>query len=976
LPGEFPTIASALQHAIQHHQTGQLQAAETIYRQILHHQPNHLDALNLLGVLTQQIGQPDVAIELLQRAIALQPNHVHALYNLGVVLQEQGKWDAAIDRYRQVLHWQPMYRAALGNLGWVLRKQGNWDDAVITYRRLVQLQPDLAEAHSGLAIALREQGHWDDAISHHQQALQLKPEYAEAHISLGVTLQAQGKLEEAIASYQTALQRQPNSPEAHYNLATALLLTGAFRQGFAEYEWRWQVSSRLPHSPFQRFSQPLWDGSALAGQTILLHAEQGLGDTIQFSRYAPLVAAQGGRVIVECQPALARLLQSIAGVEQVVSQGNALPDFQVHAPLLSLPHLLDTTLDTIPAQVPYLAAPDSAIHVADSPAISLKVGIVWASGHYGQPESTRMQHQKSCSLALFSRLLQVPEVCLYSLQVGQDAWVEDIDRQNNQKCQLDRTRLQDLSPDLHDFGDTAAAIAQMDLVISVDTAVAHLAGALGKPVWLLLPFIPDWRWLLDRDDSPWYPTMRLFRQSQPGDWDGLFDRILATLKQQLPTHSTSSPLSVSIPYSLPSVASPPLSALLPQAVQQHQTGQFQAAAALYRQILQQQPEHLNALHLLGVLSHQIGQPHTAIALLKRAIDLQPNFVEALCNLGIVVQEQGLVDEAIAYYQRAVQCQPNSPEAHYNLADALLLTGNLVQGFQEYEWRWQTPQNRSQSPVQRFSQPTWDGSDLSGQTILLHAEQGFGDTIQFIRYVPFVAACGGRVIVECQPALVRLLQAIAGIEEVLSQGALLPPFDWQAPLLSLPRLLNTTLETIPAQVPYLTPPPSLLQLPKSDSSLLKIGIVWASGYQAQPGVSVGYHKKSCPLSMFMRLLAIPEVSLYSLQIGQDAADLRFCRRESRVQDLSCQIHDFGDTAAAIAQMDLVISVDTAVAHLAGALGKPVWLLLPFAPDWRWLLHRDDSPWYPTMRLFRQPQPGDWEQVLAHVVESLHRFTIKR
>ncbi|HEY9876455.1 MAG TPA: hypothetical protein V6D12_23720 [Candidatus Obscuribacterales bacterium] len=268
------------------------------------------------------------------------------------------------------------------------------------------------------------------------------------------------------------------------------------------------------------------------------------------------------------------------------------------------------------------------------------------------------------------------------------------------------------------------------------------------------------------------------------------------------------------------------------------------------------------------------------------------------------------------------------------------------------------------PSRRFSQPVWDGSNLEGRTILLHAEQGFGDTIQFIRYAPLVAGYQGRVFVECYAPLIKLFKCIPGIEQLIIKGETLPEFDVHAPLMSLPGILGTTLETVPAEVPYLSPPIPPIQLEVPPETLLKVGIVWAS----KPNhPTTG--RRSSPLSYFLNLQSISGVALYSLQKDPVAADMAQLQQAGLVQDLSDQLQDFIDTASAVSQLDLVISVDTAVAHLAGALGQKVWLLLSFIPDWRWMLGHEDSLWYPTMRLFRQESPGDWAGVFVRVAKAL-------
>jgi TPR repeat len=380
----------------------------------------------------------------------------------------------------------------------------------------------------------------------------------------------------------------------------------------------------------------------------------------------------------------------------------------------------------------------------------------------------------------------------------------------------------------------------------------------------------------------------------------------------------------------------------------------------------------------------MGNLDTAWEHCQQALALEPEFPEALNNMGLILFAQNRVEAAIASYERALAVKPNHINALWNRALGLLKLGNFAQGWVEYEWRWKC----DFMSLPHLVQPIWDGSALQGKTILLIAEQGFGDMIQFVRYVPLVAQSGGRIIVQCPSALTRLFATCSFISQIVDSETELPEFDVYAHFMSLPRIFGTTLETIPTAIPYLNPPEKYPQLlPVKPSTQLKVGIAWASGYKDETAMLLkDYKKRSCPLAYFVELLQIPGVSLYSLQLGKDVADLYDYlsdTSDSAIVDLSGGMHhggnriqDFADTAAIAFQLDLVISVDTSVVHLSGALGKPTWVLLPFTADWRWLLGRNDSPWYPhKMRLFRQPQQGDWESVFREVAIALQEIPIE-
>lgn len=443
-----------------------------------------------------------------------------------------------------------------------------------------------------------------------------------------------------------------------------------------------------------------------------------------------------------------------------------------------------------------------------------------------------------------------------------------------------------------------------------------------------------------------------------------------------------------------------ISDTLQLALQHHQAGRLQEAEALYRQILQAQPNHPGAHHLLGMIAYQVGKHDIAVEYVKRAIalnpavaefhnnlgtvyldtdrieaarphlatalQLQPDYVEARYNMGNLLRNEGKFEEAVAQYRQALKLKPDYAGAHWNLSLVLLLTGHFAEGWQEHEWRWEAEVGK---PWKRnFPQPLWDGADISGRTILLHAEQGFGDALQFVRYVPLVAKRGARVVLECQPELKALFKSVKGVKVLVAKGEPLPAFDVHAPLLSLPGIFGTTLETVPAPVSYLAANPKLAAAWRArmdgGRDTFKVGLAWAGN-----PVQGNNRNRSASLSLFAPLGKVEGVTFYSLQKGEAAQQTLTPPKGMAVIDLTAELKDFADTAALISNLDLVVTVDTAVAHLAGAMGKPGWTLLTFSPDWRWLLERGDCPWYPTMRLFRQERPGDWPGVVARAAEAL-------
>ena len=484
--------------------------------------PDYTEAWNNRGNVLKELQRYADALECFNRAIALQPGYADAWYNRGNVLKELKLLEEAVESFARAASLRPGYTEAYNNCGNVLKELGRLEDALLSYDQAVDSQPDDAEAYNNRGNVLKEIGLFDAAQESYNRAIAFRPDYAEAYSNRGLLFQALGRLDDAIEDYNRAIACPSDYLDACWNKSLALLLAGNFAEGWPLYEWRWKLGSAASFT--RDFRVPLWRGDEpLAGKTILLHSEQGWGDVIQFCRYARLVAELGARVILEVGQPLAFLLKNLEGVSEIIVRGSALPPFDCHCPLMSLPLAFHTTLDTIPKAPRYLETDKGtlkqwAIRLGEKG--KPRIGLAWAG-------RTTHANDRNRSVTLDALLSHLPGGFQYvSLQ--------------KEVCGSDQDTLQTGSEILHfggeivDFSDTAALCEHMDLVISVDTSVAHLAGALGKNVWVLLPFAPDFRWLLDRDDSPWYPSARLYRQDRPGNWTGVFQRVERELQNLLP----------------------------------------------------------------------------------------------------------------------------------------------------------------------------------------------------------------------------------------------------------------------------------------------------------------------------------------------------------------------------------------------------------------------------------------------------------
>jgi tetratricopeptide (TPR) repeat protein len=485
--------------------TGLLEEAALCYRTALRHDPAFFAGHYNLGNLLAKLGRPAEAIPCFQKAAILQPNNVHVENNLADALYRTGQLAEAEARYRSLIDRHPDLIDGHYNLGTLLLKTGRAPEASTHFQAVLTLDGDHVEAMNNLGTALIESGQYHAAETCLRTLAERHANAARPLTNLGVALRGVGKVQEAEACFVKALAHTPESNEARYNLATTLLQTGRLQEGWQPYEARWHQST-MPPRPFK---QPRWDGQPLGEQTLLLHAEQGFGDTLQFCRYVAM-AAQRARIILEIQKPLRGLLQrSLPSVDQIIVRGESLPKFDYHCPLLSLPLVFDTALSTIPATIPYLTGDPAKTaywreRLANLP--GLRVGIVWR-GNQAYADS---KMKRDLDPAYLAPLADLPGITFVSLQK---------DLSPEEQAQITSILpMTDWTADLHSFDDTAALLTGLDLVLAVDTAVVHLAGALGRPTWLLNRFDPCWRWLRDRDDSPWYPSLRQFRQATPGGW--------------------------------------------------------------------------------------------------------------------------------------------------------------------------------------------------------------------------------------------------------------------------------------------------------------------------------------------------------------------------------------------------------------------------------------------------------------------------
>jgi tetratricopeptide (TPR) repeat protein len=578
------TPAAKFREACTLHQRGELARARTLYEEVLRQEPRHAGAVNLLAMIAGQTGDFSRAAQLCTKAVQLDPANPVSHNNRGMALQSLKRWEEALASFDQAIKLKADYGLAHCNRGNTLKEMRLWDAALASYDRAIEIDPgnaaiqcnrgvalenlgrheaalesydraiamraDFAEAHYDRGNVLKALGDWESALASYERAVAINPGFVEAHFNKGFALYAVRRLDAALESYDRAIalrpdyaeaysnrgtvqrdlmqweaaassfdraiELKPDYAEAHVNKGIASLQAGDLLCGWTEYEWRWKLGDTSTLAWRRAFSQPRWSGrEALSGKTILLHDEQGLGDTLQFCRYAREVARLGATVILEVQKPLVSLLESLPGVSRVIARGDELPPFDYWCPLMSVPLAVETRLDSIPHGAGYLRADAGRVAAWQAklgPRTKPRIGLTWGG-------STALK-----SIPLAELLRHLPSTFEY---VSLQKEMREADRET---LNLNASIL-NFADELRDFGDTAALAECLDAVISVDTSVAHLCGALGRPTWVMLMASPDWRWLLDRGDSPWYPTVRLYRQDKPGDWGGALERVAADLRR-------------------------------------------------------------------------------------------------------------------------------------------------------------------------------------------------------------------------------------------------------------------------------------------------------------------------------------------------------------------------------------------------------------------------------------------------------------
>jgi len=1077
-------------------------AASTAIERAVKIDGEHAELLSLRGLLLKAQGRLNEALEVFRDCRLRYPDHFDGLHNGGVVACQLAEFEEAEEFARGALELSPKNLEALKSLARVLVSVRRAGEARAVFEQLQQAGGRQGDVQNGIGACFLLDNQPLAAIPCLDAALEDDPNNGTTWANRGIALKALGRYPEALESLQQAVRVAPDNAENLWNLSLAQLATGDYAGGWANYEIRFapqRVALDRVKLPATTIPQ-LMPGQDVNGKVVAVLAEQGLGDFIQFCRYGELLHREGAKVVLICPEHLVPLAHTLPWAEHI---GNGIPrsgsNIDFYIMVMSLPHRCGTTVASIPSPPAYLA-PTHQRMARWEPRLKdarRKVGIVWA----GRPTHGN-DYQRSTRLDQFGFLRSFQDrIKLFSLQMGERA-----DDAAPDGLELDR-----LGAEIVDFGDSAAAVAHLDLLISIDSAPVHLAGALGRPCWVLLSKSADFRWLTDGETTPWYPSLRLFRQHALGDWDSVFERVAQGLEDWLSDDSVASLPAVTPVYDVEwkpgEFVRAGVAAQLSHAVKAQQSGDHAAAVQIYEWVLKHEPAHQDSMRNLAVAYRVLGrvsdsqriygeamqlfprdpilltnfcnlasdlgdyaavqraaavaveeasdnagawymlalaadrlvQGDGGLAAIERAVALAPKRVDYMAAHAVIVQKQGdferseqiardilqiksdvadawLVmaqcycrrrdyergleayaraealkpdsapiwinravvfselgrhDEAISNARRGIELAPDNPEGHFNLSLLLLANGDYERGWKEYRWRLdprRKPRDRVAIPALR--KPMWAGEPVDGKTVFLMPEQGLGDWIQFVRYAALLKQRGARVCVAVHKPLHRLFEQCPHVDRVYLDGEPLHDYDYWAFPLSLPEYLGT--EPAFEVSRYLSPPQQLVgewgaridaQVGPRTEGKPRIGVVWG-GRPTHPRDAV----RSIPVEALAPLLLDSRYDWVALQHGEAYAQA-YRLGDRLVHNLGKAVNDLADTAAILRNLDLLVSIDSAPVHLAGAMGLPCWVLLDAAPDWRWGRIGGENPWYPNMRLFRQPVAGDWAAVISRVAVEL-------
>lgn len=900
-----------------------------------------------LGLTCYYLFQYDDSIKYLRYLSEIFPDDNEGLNSLLHVLIETNNDNTALEFLNKNLE-------KLDDKGWfyygrIYLKREKYSEAADSFKKSLAINNSNYNSTINLGYSFFLTGEYDKALSVYIEALS-SFKTSELYYNTGVAYNEIGNTTEAEKYYKLAINLSPQNFTYHVAYAEMLFMQGKYLQGYDEYEWR--LINPVYQGKLIRADE--FDPENLTGKKILVYDEQGFGDVFQFLRYLKILKLKGAYIILQTRKELKKLLEMQDYIDEL-TEDYTKTDYDFTFPLVSLGKYLKFPEDFFYNEISYLSLKKQAEKVTKIND-SKKIGIVWTGKK--DPPHNRKRHLELKELI---PVLETSNCEYYSLQHGE---------RNQEELEiLNKFNIRNPGEKLQDFEETAYWIAGMDLIITIDTVVAHLASAMGKEVWLLLSKVPDWRWGLSGVYTIWYPLINLFRQSKTGNWKD----VVLSVKKQLDLY-----------LNYPEVY------YNSQIKRKLQTDDIIASHYYSTRLYEINNNSFLVYNYLGIISSKLGLTHSADDMFNKSILINPDNEEIKLNLAIHFSSSGRDEEALKiyeslinkgftndklyynyallnhnkgnyktaekFYQLSIESNPESAESRFNNAILKLQEGDLPGGFAEFRWH-QLIENRK---YKKLSRPEWKGEDLTGKTLFIYNAQGQGDFIQFSRYISLVKKYNCRLILECPKSLVRLTQETYSVDSIVEKSdKFYEPdgYDYYIEMYSLPTVFKTDINTIPEVVkPVIKEDHFRIKT----SNKLKIGVVW----QGNPEHKNDKNRSINPEDLF-QTLKNEKTELVSLQLNDINERDRTILMKYEVQDLSQKLTDFYATAQIINNLDLVVSIDSAVAHLSGMTGKETWVMLPYVADWRWMIERKDSPWYPAMSLIRQNFQRNWEEVMYKI-----------
>lgn len=985
--------------SLSYYKAGYIDKAISHYREVLKLDSSNLLVLTDLSLILINQNEISEAIKVIEQLLNNYPNNYQGLFNLAYCYELLEQYDKSIEIYHKcTLHKNQSWEAYF-NLANLYSKLEKFEEAEENYKTILNLNPQNYSTYVNLGNLYFRQFKLDDAIQILKKGVE-NTNHPDSYTNLGILLLEQFKFEESLEMHLIAENLNPKDPFVHINKSNTLFWMNRFSQAWKEYEWRFVDEMGKKIKNFF----PIWQGEELFGKTILVRSEQGIGDIVQYVRYIKKIKEKGGIIIFECRDNLLSLFCDLDFIDKMITSEqikdiNA--DYEVF--LLNIPGILNLSIFENNIKFPYINVNDKIFNEISQilPTEKIRIGLVWK----GNPKHF-YDFKRSTKLDYFLKLFDKKSFFVCNLQYPLT---------NEEELLLKTNDIINFEKYINNLEGTIALIKNLDLIITVDTAIAHIAGALDKTVWLLLSSLPDWRWGKTSDRSLLYPEIRIFKQTILGDWSSIFydlkealgrlneyqklENIYSKLKRAESSEKENN-FAIAIEIYKEIIEEDPSNevALLKLALVFHNQNNLNQAKILYLKLLEHYPENADALSNLALILREEFDFIQASKLINKAVKLQPTNVVYLNNLALIEENikdskfieniyqkflknklynietlinyssfllsNSRYEEALKITNLALKINPLNVDVHLNKSIILLHLGDYEKGFEEYEWR----RKKKEFPTISYSGKELNTKNILDKRILIFDEQGFGDSFLFLRYISLLKKEGCYLIFQTRKELIKLYKQSLNVEQIISieDGLVnINQFDYFIPLGSLPYYFSTNLENMPNNYPYI----KIKKNNQSNSNLIcenkpNIGFFWKGR------TPLNNYQRTISLRDFEKIFDLVDIyNFVCLQKDGINNEENLILEKYKIKNNSCSLTDFNETSKIIEDLDFVIGIDSAVMNLTGAMGKKGILLLSTKSDWRWKLINEKSIWYPTIKIFKQKKFQNWDDPIDEVINYL-------